>query len=247
MVTNMQKTVLTPEILADRWHDQRQVKNLMGKYTYYYMLMKEKDIFGDFWARQDDICLGLNEGYYTGAEAVKGYYDALANNIGVKSKLLQEKFPEKLGKLSEEEVYGVGQLEYIPLNSDLVEIAADGKTAKGMWLCSGSYMDVTAAGPAGYWKITCVCGDFIKEGDDWKVWHLLMLTDIDSIQGQNWMRPVEPLPELPEFAQVAKLAVPEPNVPCAVREEYTSGRDFAELPRMPEPYDTFADTFSYGI
>ena len=39
----------------------------------------------------------------------------------------------------------------------------------------------------------------------------------------------------------------EPDVPCTLREEYSAERPFAPSPRLPEPYTTFAETFSYGI
>lgn len=31
-----------------------------------------------------------------------------------------------------------------------------------------------------------------------------------------------------------------------LREYYSPNRPMAKLPRLPEPYPTFADTFSYG-
>jgi hypothetical protein len=40
---------------------------------------------------------------------------------------------------------------------------------------------------------------------------------------------------------------PEPNVPAVLREAYYPGRPFTESPALPEPYETFAETFSYGI
>lgn len=247
MKKSVQSCKFTTEQLADLWHEQRAVQNLMGKYSNYYLLLKEKDIFADFWSKEADVCLGLNDGYYKGAEAIKGYYDAYARMIGEKSKLMQELFPEKLGGLSGEEIYGVGQIEYIPLTSPLVEIAADGKTAKGIWMSQGCMMDITKSGPVGYWKLSCIAADLIKEDGQWKVWHLLMLDEINTRQGQSWVRPNEEFPELEEFEVLKSLKLPEPNVACSIRKKYSADREHEELPRLPEAYDTFADTFNYGV
>ena len=57
---------------------------------------------------------------------------------------------------------------------------------------------------------------------------------------------VEAFPEMPEFAAMADVAVAGPNEPRELRTLYTGARPFTKLPKVPEPYDTFANTFSYG-
>ena len=54
-------------------------------------------------------------------------------------------------------------------------------------------------------------------------------------------------PELPEFAELKDLQVPAPNHPAAVYETFSADRCSAKTPRIPEPYTTFAETFSYGV
>ena len=44
----------------------------------------------------------------------------------------------------------------------------------------------------------------------------------------------------------AELKAPEPKVPEVLRELYSPLRAFRPAPRTPEPYDTFANTFTYG-
>lgn len=244
----MKMIELTTEQMVQRWEDQRAIKNLMGRYTYHIMLKQEKDIFTDFWAKgENDLCLGLNNGYYKGGDAVKGYFDYLAKGVEVKSKTLHTIFADHIGNLSEQEAYGVGQLEYIPLTSPLIEVAEDGKTAKGMWLSQGSCMEITAGGPDSIWKMTCYAVDFIKQGDDWKLWHMLVLDEIYSPMGQDWSGDVQWLPDSGEFADVAAVKAPEFTVSAKVWESYYPNRPLQEVPRMPEPYGTFAETFSYAI
>ncbi len=79
--------------------------------------------------------------------------------------------------------------------------------------------------------------DFIKEDGQWKIWHMTMFTDIACPVTGNWgqdkMYPYEGV-EIPAPTETGKY--------------YTAyGEDFISLvdPPLPEPYDTFANTFSY--
>ena len=63
----------TSEQLVGIFEDQRDLKNLMGKVCYTMLLKREKTMVADFWSRREDLCLGLNDGYYEGRAAVEGY------------------------------------------------------------------------------------------------------------------------------------------------------------------------------
>ena len=51
---------------------------------------------------------------------------------------------------------------------------------------------------------------------------------------------------LPEFAAMADFHLPAPTVEKELWTLYTPRRPYMAPPRIPEPYDTFTDTFSYG-
>lgn len=244
----MIKTNYSAEQLVSRWEDRREIKNLMGKYAYCILLKKESEIFDMLWSQeQPDICLGFNKGYYTGKAAVARYYESIHKNNLLKASVLKKVFPEQLGGKTDEELYGIGDFEYVPLSTPVIELAEDGKTAKGIWYSQGTYADVGTSGPVSYWTWRCYAIDFIKEDGEWRIWHLLSVEDINHPAGQNWTKEPEPYPELPEFAELSAVFIPEPTVPEAVRELYYPGRPFAKQPKLPEPYETFGDTFSYGI
>lgn len=243
----MVKRHFSTEQLTERWEDRRAVKNLMGKYVVSFLIKKERDMFKTFWSERDDICLGIGEGWFSGPEAVSGYYMAIdERNIAVRD-LLMELFPEKAGGKSEEELYGIGVFDLSSITNSVVEIASDGETAKGMWHCFGRPVDVTERGPLSYWVFGTYAADFIKEDGQWRLWHVQYLEDIKSPNGYNWSEGKNPYPPLPEFAPLAEVKVPTPNVPVVLRERYSVNRPFAKLPDFPEPYDTFAETFSYGM
>ena len=236
---------MTAEFLVERWEDQRTIKNLMGKYVNCLLLNRQGEIFDAFFSREEDVCLTFNDGSYVGPEAVKGYFDAVVEQNKLAARLLAARLPEKLGGRSEEELYGIGPFHVRPLTAPVIEVAEDGRTAKGLWFCLGCNAEVTSAGPAAYWNWGYFAADFIYE-DDWRIWHLQYLNDVDSLCGQSWGRPVTPYPELPEFAPMKEFHLPEYTVRENVRALYTVDRPLTAAPAIPEPYRTFAETFSYG-
>ena len=157
-----------------------------------------------------------------------GYYAACRDRNALVASLLQKRFPEVLGGLSPEEIYGVGPFKVKPMACPIIEVAADGETAKGLWCCQGAYNDVEACGPVAHW-------------------HLLYVNDVDCICGQSWGRPQKPYPALPEFAPLADFRYPPYTTAATVREPYSPTRPLTPAPEIPAPYATFAETFSYGI
>jgi hypothetical protein len=236
----------TTEQLADRWFDKREIQNLAGKYVTSILIKREGEIFDTFWAKGSDVCLSFNDGSYVGEDAVRGYYSAVAANTAAKSAFIKGLFPEKLGSLTDEQLFGVGQLKAMPITTPVIEIAADGKTAKGIWHVQGSDNDVTVYGPLSYWTLGFICIDFIKQGDDWKLWHVLHAEDIRNPMGENWVYPTE-RKAAPGFESIAEIKLPEYSVKRANFVGYSKDRPFTAPPRLPEPYDSFDKTFSYGV
>ena len=128
----------------------------------------------------------------------------------------------------------------------MIEVAEDGGTAKGIWHCMGAYADVKPEGPTSSWLWGYYAGDFILEDGQWWIWHLLYLRDVDRTCGQSWGDSPALPDALPEFAPLSELAVPAPTVERTQWSLYSPRRPYTAPPRIPEPYDTFANTFSYG-
>ena len=243
----MSQKVFTTEELTTRWEDQRAIKNLMGKYANCVILNREEVIFEKFWSSAQDLTLAFNDGVYRGADVIRAYYQAESDRTRLVGKLLQQKFPEQLGALSDEALYGVGPFKVRPLASPVIEVASDGKTAKGLWHCQGAYNEVGSAGPVAYWTWGYFAVDFIREADGWKILHMQYVNDVDCICGQSWGAPQREYPDLPEFAPLGDFKYPEYTEKMTVREIYSPKRPLTKTPRIPEPYDTFADTFSYAL
>lgn len=244
----MKRTKFTTEQLVDRWEDQRDIKNLMGIYINYIIMNDDAKVFGDLWAQErDDVCYGDNNGWYVGPEAVRGWYSAVRDRNALVAELLQKKFPEEIGDKSADEIFGIGTFRDYPVADPVIEVAEDGETAKGLWYCWGSHAEVTTGGPTSSWTWGFFAADFVREGDSWKIWHLQFTNDVDARCGTDWGRAAEPLPALPEFAALGEFKMPEYTVARVNREMYSASRPLTASPRVPEPYGTFGDTFSYGV
>lgn len=237
----------TTEQLVARWEDHREIKNLMGKLSNMILLNREGEIFEAFWADNEDVCLAFNDGYYKGKSAVSSYYAAVRERNMLVASLLRDRFPEKLGGKSDDEIYGIGPFKVYPMYTPVIEIAGDGKTAKGLWYCAGAKNEVGSSGPVANWTWGYFAADYIREGKAWKILHLQMLTDVDSIAGQSWGKPVTPYPELPEFAPLKDFKYPAYTEAVQIRAPYSPQRPNTGAPALPKPYGAFSETFSYGF
>ena len=222
---------------ADAVEDARAIENVMGSYTFLNCYKRFTTIFEDYWTTNDPV-LTLNDRRYTGAEAVKAYVldygnaqTEWANNV------MRSLYPEELAGRTDEEIWGVGSNTVLTFTTPLVEVALDGQTAKGLWYVMGETTEVYSDGPKAAWNFGRCAVDFVKEAGRWKIWHMWMCTDFETPVGGNWTRDTIPARE--------GVEVPAPTETGVFYSSWTP--DYVSLvnPPMPEPYDTFANTFSY--
>lgn len=237
----------TPEEKARRWYNLREIQNLAGKFVTSILIKRETHIFDDFWAEAEDVCLGFNEGYYVGPDAIKAYYAAEDAATTVRSALIRDMFPEQLASLCPEQLYGVGQLHAMPLTTPVLELAEDGQTAKGIWHVLGSDNTVTREGPLSHWSVGFLCVDFLRQNGVWRLWHVLFAEDIRCAMGDNWARERTYPENAVCAAALDAVSYPPYSVVREVYCAYSPARPFTAPPRVPEPYESFQDTFSYGV
>ena len=222
--------------MADVVEDTTAIANIMGAFTFLNCYKQHKRQFEN-WSHNEPT-ITLNGGKYVGYEAVKAFFvDYHEAQTRWANETMRKLFPEELGGKSDEEIWAVGSNTVLNFTTPLIEVAFDGQTAKGMWYVYGSTTEVYSTGPKAAWNFGRCAVDFVKEDGVWKIWHMTMFTDIQCPVGGNWgkdkMYPHE------------GVEIPEPTV----KEHYYTGygEDFLSLvePPLPEPYDTFANTFSY--
>ncbi len=235
----------TTEQLVTRWEDQREIKNLMGKYANLVLLNREGEVFDRLWC-DENPALGFNDGWYLGADAVRGYYAACVERNMLVASLLQKRFPERLGGKTPEEIYGIGPFKVEPMACPIIEIAGDGNTAKGLWCCQGARNEVEACGPRARWTWGWFAVDFMKTPEGWRIWHMQHVNDVDCTCGQSWAKPQPAYPPLAEFAPLGEFSYPPYTVAETVRAFYSPERPITPAPQIPQPYHTFEETFTYG-
>lgn len=228
------------------FEDIREIRNEAGRMTACYLMSDQGKIFHSYWSCREDVCLTTNEGYYTGRDAVQGYYDSITERSAAISKMVRDKFPEKVEHFSDEELFGAGEMDYKSIDTYVIEVAGDRETAKGLWIIRGSEARMTSGGPQAFWEWGWFAADFVLEGGAWKIWHLQYLQEIMRPSGQSWTGPELKYDRIPEFAEADHLKLAQPNYPSPVRARYDCDRPFTPGPRVPEPYEHFEDTFSYG-
>lgn len=227
------------------WEDRRAVKNLMGRVSMALLLKQESGIFESFWSKRDDVCFGVNNGWYVGRDAIASYYEAAVQRMKKSDDILRKRF--SFMKEFDVQEHGFGYLEAKTISEGIIEIAGDRETAKGLWPCAGQITDFTDIGPISYWTFGWYAADFILEDDDWRLWHLSYLEDIKHPMGEKWWETPKQRDAFPEFAPMRDVLTPPPNVPMELRDYYNTERPFVLSQPMPLPYAHFDETFSYGF
>jgi hypothetical protein len=157
---------------------------------------------------------------------------------------------------AEDPLHFPGQLHMHSMFTPVIEIAADGKTAQGVWDSFGPSVQTVAAGTGWLWVKYGV--DFIKEDGQWKIWHLQVfpifntpyntsLTDNAKAMAARAAAPPGPPAGAAPAADGpaagpngATMAMPGqkwtgPNDPLWIYDAKTPLRG----PRVPEPYCTY--------
>ncbi|MGD1119121.1 MAG: nuclear transport factor 2 family protein [Dehalococcoidales bacterium] len=181
--------------------DVNEVKRLQRVYSYYVMHMMRDEIY-DCFADREDVCLHWLEGTWMGKEGVKRYFGVGSNRAEPPPGFLHQVMP----------IAGV------------VDMAPDGKTAKGRWYSFGG---VAVPDPkTGKTNPSIVGGlyeiDYIKEKGVWKFWKIDWIIPLSiRIPAENWV-PVENLGKA-----IASYKAPEADFPVVIDDpRFVSGYIF---------------------
>jgi hypothetical protein len=238
----------TTEQLTERWEAHNEITNLVGRLSFWEIL-RDTDAILDQWCGESAApCLGLRNGYYKGRAAIEAYYHAAKEADLIKAETALELHPVELAGRTAEETRGVGRLRALNFTTPVLELAGDGKTAKGLWYIIGGDVDFySGVGPVANNIWGRVGIDFIKEDGRWKLWHVVYAADIQAPMGGDWTASPRARGASVGYERIAAHAMPKPNVEREVYPVYHPGRRFLRFPGIPEAYESFDETFSYGI
>ena len=182
--------------MAQRALDIQAVENIMNRHVLYHCYGEHIAEMEEIWVQdpvnQATASFGQNQGYYVGYDAI---YEAYAaghwnNWLSSAKRYCQNNGIDTTGMTDDEiiDAYGgVGQLLLHVTTTAIIEIAEDGKTAKGYWYSPGMIAE-SGSSANSIWE--AYGADFVKEDGEWKLWHLHMYTDFmcqfgDTFTGSN--------------------------------------------------------------
>ncbi len=237
------------ERTAQSAKDRGEVDNLFSRYMYLHNAFQDRQIVS-LWAKEGTPGMAAeysNLGRYTTYASIMGYH-------------LNRPSP-------------TGKLIFHYLASPLIEIAGDGQTAKGMWIMTGLESGLTkpeyAKNLPGWMHVPQVTVDgkqvwmhrvyakygvdFIKQDGQWKIWHFRCFEVVREPYGKGWI-PWAAEADAEGFNSDLMyigddgrpVFMPKPDGPALTKANpyRINGAQTLDA-RLPEPYHTFADTFSY--
>ena len=229
----MKNTFIEAERIQRLW-DIENIKTLMHKRVFLQTADQREEELDTMWVSGINVetaSYGANWGYYVGMEAIRGYY------LNAHEKALEK---QKLENGAAD--VNLGNMYARPVSTGLVELALDGKTAKGLWYSIGH---ISWAQPDGTARVQWILGkiavDFLREDDGWKIWHVVIATDLQSEAGADYMQQKV---DLPDEENAAYVEFGTPNLPMRTHNERYNWLD--NYPAPPVPYQTFDEDNSYG-
>lgn len=245
---------------AERALAMLEVQNTFSKHAYYHTIHAHCEEMEDIWVRKDgewaDTAKWTNpQGIQDGIALIYENYcvdnlEDMKKNLEAISKL----YPDKVKNVPEN--IGTGDRYTVHMQTTpIIEIAGDGKTAKGVWYSPGIMLRAQIVGDKVYergsWFMEKYAVDFAKEDGKWKIWHFQMFYDPtppawgdEVVQPQPIMAEGQAEGQAPVATGGLKTSRPNPDPYTGWSPTWIPG--FPELtPRLPEPYYTFSETFSY--
>jgi hypothetical protein len=228
--------------LAQRAVDLHKINNLMSLHAWYHAALMHDVEIEEIWSKRDDIVLWFQQaGYFKGP------------------KMIKEAYGKKVGRESTK-----GFFTWHTITTPVVEVAADGKTAKGIWYTPG-VVGFFQNGESNFnWMFEKYGVDFIHEDGVWKIWHMHVYTDAgwslgETISADGSMGGVPAVlkaigslgtPASQDGSTISETtdASAPMKGPDADGQGYKTLSPTTELtlrPRPPVPYKTWSETWSY--
>ena len=157
---------------AERLEAAQACRNLMGRYSYLHTAFRNKE-FMELWAKRDDVSQTMPFGKFVGYE---GVYQSYVGFHGDRYN------PEDYEQLR-------GLMMIHEMCTDVIEVAADGKTAKGIWISPGTETAPSPGKEKGAWCWGKYEVEFIKEDGVWKFWHMTLSPLFLTPYNRSWGEP----------------------------------------------------------
>lgn len=242
-VVIMKEKNFTLEEKVQRALDYQEIQNVMARHVYYHSMGKHIEELEKIWVKKAlDPSFAVNEGKWIGMDVLKKFYGLMSIEERQRDlKLLMKHFSELEYK---EENYGAGYLTVHPLTTPLIEIANDGQTAKAVWYSNGAVTGISQVNglPEAFWCWEKYGADFAREDGVWRLWHLHMYTDFLCPADSIWTKDNSEAAPQPSTDLENSVV---PNDSSISYKMYSPKIAPQDVPKMPEPYETFSETIAY--
>jgi hypothetical protein len=210
-----------------------QINNCLNRYTAMESFGRVTDMQNEFANTVSDVQVDVGFGWYYGAEGIRRFCEVNGLMVGNFNR----------GTLLNGTALLFGN------TSEIIEVAEDLKTAKGLWL---TWLAVTTGDTEAGFKPRWGCArravDFIQVGGVWKIWHYFVYGLINAPPGRSWTDPDVVQSNQADIYDWIPDTL-KPNLPSAYGIGNAGGwrpdRPMVQV-RVPVPYRTFAETFSYA-
>lgn len=207
---------LTLQEKIQRLHDIRQVQHVMSRYEYLHAAGLQEQMADLFARKAAGVTSGNNNFVVVGAENVRNFMLSVGRG-GPKP----------------------GTMNLHLLTTPVIEVARDGQTAQGLWLSPGAESFIVEGKPDAHWTSIRIASDFIKEDEEWKLWHYHRFDVYEARYGESWVAEATG-----ETAPPRLRKLPEGAKPSAHSWSYSRTTRVPNIPAPPEPYDTWSDARS---
>lgn len=243
------KKEMSLEQKVQRALDYQEIQNVMAWHAHYHSVGSPKlqtEEIERIWVRKTPGASFTQDregsGVRAGIENVRKFY-AEDRKVAMQEALerLRKWYPDVENK---EENYGMGTLVFHTLTTPCIEVAGDGKTAKGVWYSPSVVTEIGKDGrPVGLWIWEKYGIDFAKEDGEWKIWHMHCYYDFICRPGQSWTDTNE---DLTDSFVIKDLIEPfNRPLPPDHYELYNPRRIPKLMPKPPLPYETFDEETAY--
>jgi hypothetical protein len=139
----------------------------------------------------------------------------------------------------------VGGLAVHPLTTPIIEVAGDGKTARGLWISPGVEVHDIKGKLTALWILEEYAADFVKEDGIWKWWRIHLFRCYQCPFDKPWTE-IDCQDYFDNVLQIRRHhdIVSKPDRPTTVNQMYSPKvKSLLQqgIPPAPEPYETYEE------
>jgi len=209
------------------------IRNVVNRYCLYESLGRIPDMLNSFALSLPDVQIDVGFGLYYGPDGARKFAAVTGMLIGDTST----------------GVFRKGAMNVFANTTDIIEVAEDLKTAKGLWITSAAMTNGTPSegfnSRYGYFRRAA---DFVNLNGTWKIWHYMTYWLINAPVGRSWIEADVVEDNLKtRYDWIPENLKPDQpsNIGIGPLWSWRPDRPVMQV-QVPIPYRTFAETFSYG-